>query len=446
MSTQRKIAIIGAGFGGLSAAWDLVKAGHSVEIFEASDRPGGLATGFSKNGWDWTLEKHYHHVFTTDTDYQRLLSELGLTKKLFFSRVRTATRYQRESVALDSPTSLLKFKYISLLSRLRTGFGLALCKLNPFGKLLERFTAKDLIVTVMGSESWRVIWQPLFAGKFGKLAREINGAWFWARIFARSASLGYYQGGFAVSAADIAAALVEKGAKINYGQPVFSLQTKSTIGKQEEVVSLTTKAGTIEFDRVLMTTDAHLTLRILEPMLNKSTQGGITTSFVRKAKSLQGLGAQTLVLELSEEFFTDKTYWLNINEKQWPFLAVVEQSQLTGTAAYGGSHIVYVAKYLAPSDPLFGKTAQELIELYAPYLEQLRPGFRNTIVQSWVFAERFAQPIVRPMHSRNLPPLVTPFAGIYWASMQHVYPFDRGINYAVRIGRTAAALINTSLS
>ena len=38
---QRHIAIIGAGFAGLSAAWDLAKAGQRVSIFEASAEPLG---------------------------------------------------------------------------------------------------------------------------------------------------------------------------------------------------------------------------------------------------------------------------------------------------------------------------------------------------------------------------------------------------------------------
>ena len=37
----KKIAVIGAGIGGMCAAARLARAGHSVEIFEASDRPGG---------------------------------------------------------------------------------------------------------------------------------------------------------------------------------------------------------------------------------------------------------------------------------------------------------------------------------------------------------------------------------------------------------------------
>ena len=36
-----KIGIIGAGYGGLAAAYDLKKAGHNVTIFGAADQVGG---------------------------------------------------------------------------------------------------------------------------------------------------------------------------------------------------------------------------------------------------------------------------------------------------------------------------------------------------------------------------------------------------------------------
>ncbi|HET6847057.1 MAG TPA: FAD-dependent oxidoreductase, partial [Anaerolineales bacterium] len=57
---RMKIAIIGAGFGGMAAAYDLRKAGHEVTIFEAADHVGGLASGFKAPGWKWTVEKFYH--------------------------------------------------------------------------------------------------------------------------------------------------------------------------------------------------------------------------------------------------------------------------------------------------------------------------------------------------------------------------------------------------
>jgi formate dehydrogenase major subunit len=41
-STGRRVAVVGAGPGGLSAGWGLALLGHQVEIFERAEEPGGL--------------------------------------------------------------------------------------------------------------------------------------------------------------------------------------------------------------------------------------------------------------------------------------------------------------------------------------------------------------------------------------------------------------------
>ena len=58
-----KVAIIGAGVAGLSAAYDLAGAGHAITIFEAAPAAGGLAAGFKSERWAWHLEHFYHHWF-----------------------------------------------------------------------------------------------------------------------------------------------------------------------------------------------------------------------------------------------------------------------------------------------------------------------------------------------------------------------------------------------
>ena len=70
-----KIGIIGAGVTGLSAAWDFVRAGHEVTIYEAGETVGGLAGGFRDGNWDWALEKFYHHWFQTDSHLLELAEQ-----------------------------------------------------------------------------------------------------------------------------------------------------------------------------------------------------------------------------------------------------------------------------------------------------------------------------------------------------------------------------------
>jgi len=61
---------------------------------------------------------------------------------------------------------------------------------------------------------------------------------------------------------------------------------------------------------------------------------------------------------------------------------------------------------------------------------------------SWEYQNTInAQPIFPMGFSRHIPPLETPIPGLLLASMSQVYPWDRGTNYAVEIGRKAAGAI-----
>ena len=48
-------------------------------------------------------------------------------------------------------------------------------------------------------------------------------------------------------------------------------------------------------------------------------------------------------------------------------------------------------------------------------------------------------------HSANIPPIRTPVPGLYFASMSQVYPWDRGTNFAVEIGRKTAGMVSADL-
>ena len=96
-----QIAILGAGIGGMSAAYDLAKAGHEVTILEGSGAPGGLAGGFKEPGWQSSVERFYHHWFQTDSHILGLMDELGLRSKVFFPRPKTVMYYKEKFYPLD---------------------------------------------------------------------------------------------------------------------------------------------------------------------------------------------------------------------------------------------------------------------------------------------------------------------------------------------------------
>ena len=103
-----KIGIIGAGFGGMAAAYDLARADHKVTIFESADQPGGLASGFKEPHWDWSVEKFYHHWFASDEHMLGLIAELGLSDKVLFPRPYTVLLYKGKWYPFDSiPQAIL---------------------------------------------------------------------------------------------------------------------------------------------------------------------------------------------------------------------------------------------------------------------------------------------------------------------------------------------------
>ncbi len=77
MTTQTKkhVAIIGAGPAGLTAAHALAKAGIQVDVYEASDRVGGMSGSFEL--WDQIVDFGPHRFFSSDRRINELWLEIA---------------------------------------------------------------------------------------------------------------------------------------------------------------------------------------------------------------------------------------------------------------------------------------------------------------------------------------------------------------------------------
>ena len=430
---QRHIAIIGAGFAGLSAAWDLAKAGQKVSIFEASAEPGGLASGFKEPHWDWSVERFYHHWFQTDSNLLGLIDELGWADEVVFPRPISVMYYKGKFYPFDSIPAALAYPGLGFgINKIRFGLVGLYLKLTNNWRTLEKTTTDAWMRKYAGSKVYESMWQPMMIGKFGETWHDkVNMAWMWARIHVRTSRLGTFKGGFQVFANKFAAKLAEKGVEICYNTRVSSLQRL-----EDGRISVRFADGGEEkrFDQVLVT---------LSPGMMAKMAPDLPSDYLAGLLKLKSMGAVVMTVSIKHPLSPEGYYWYNIPKQAgFPFLSLVEHTNFLKPEYFGGDHILYIGDYLETDHPNFAKSDEELAEEFLPHLKKINPAFnRDWVNKIWVSKTAYAQPIPLLNHSANIPSIETPIPNLYFASMSQVYPWDRGTNFAVEIGRRAAKLM-----
>lgn len=429
-----KIAIVGAGFGGMSAALDLVKAGNQVTIFEGLDHPGGLASGFKKAEWDWSLEKFYHHWFTSDKEMFKLFEELGLTSKVIIRTPKTVMFYKNKFYPFDSIPAALMYPGLGWgINKIRFGLVGVYLRMTNNWKSMEKTTVDAWMRKWAGEKVYNEMWQPMLVGKFGeRFASQVNMAWMWARMHARTTSLATYEGGFQQFAQDFAVALQKKGVEIRYNTRIDQIQ------RVEESVELTLAGGKEAFDRVLVT---------ISPAALAKMAPALGEEYLKGLLGLKNLGAVVMVVSLKHQLSREGYYWYNLPKKEgYPFLALVEHTNFMDKEHYNNEHLVYCGDYLENDHEYFKLSKEELVARFLPTFKKINPDFEpDWVNETWLFRESYAQPVPFVNHSRNIPAIQTPIKGLYFASMSQVYPWDRGTNFAVEIGRRAARLMQVEI-
>lgn len=424
------VVVIGAGFTGLAAAYDLARSGLSVRVVEAEDSIGGLAGTFEFSP-GLRLEKFYHHWFASDDYVLDLLRELDAADLIEPHTTNTGLYYANSIFRLASPWDLLRFRPLSLINRIRTGLmALAARRISDW-KSLEDISAEDWILRFAGRQSYEVVWKPLLAGKFGVEAPNVSAVWFWNKLKLRGSSrnekgaeqLLYFRGGFGAAAERLQKALEARGVQITLNSPVEKI-----LYEGEKVRGVRCRAGEVRSRAVLATVPI--------PNFLKMTPD-LPAAYADRARQIRYLGNVCVVLRLRESL--SNTYWLNVADPSFPFVGVIEHTNLDSPANYGGSAIAYLSKYLPTSERLFQMTAEEVLEFALPHLQRIFPKFsRDGIIDYRVWRAEYSQPIVVKHYSRLIPPYETPLSGLWLATMAQIYPEDRGTNYAVRDGRAVA--------
>jgi protoporphyrinogen oxidase len=427
-----RTAIIGAGYAGLSAAYDLAKAGHDVTIYEAAGHAGGLAHGFKEPHWDWSVEAYYHHWFQSDRHMLGLIDELGLRDKTLFPRPLTVLLHNGQWYPFDSILNALLFPGLGWgINKVRFGLVGLFLRLTNNWRLFEKVTVDEWMRKWAGDKVYRQMWEPLVIGKFGETyAKQVNMAWMWARLKARTTRLGTYQGGFQAFTDDFVEILQGMNVRILMNTPVQEIMTAAD-------GQLMVKVGhndQMTYDRVLVT---------VSPVLLSRMAPDLPEDYLKGLLALKSMGAVVLTMSLKHQLSKEGYYWFNLPKSAgFPFLALVEHTNYVSPEHFGGEHILYAGDYLEPGHEYFSLSKEELLERFLPAIQRINPEFnREWVIKTWLNKAAYAQPVPLVNHIENIPAIQTPINGLYFASMSQVYPWDRGTNFAVEIGRRAARMM-----
>jgi protoporphyrinogen oxidase len=430
--------VIGGGFAGLSAAWELVQRGVRVTVCEADEEVGGLAGSFDVGGT--RLEKFYHHWFTSDTHVLDLVRELGHEDQVLHRPTRTGMYYAHQFFRLSTPMDVLRFTPLSVTARFRLGLLALQARRVRAWQELEDLTAEEWLTRLGGRQVYEVVWRPLLEGKFGHHARDISAVWFWNKLKLRGGSRGrggeevlaYYKGGFAALASQLAGAICTRGGMIRLESPVTGL-----LVQDGRVGGVRTEHGPLPADAVLATPALPIVADLVEPYTEPE--------YSEALRRIQYLANICIVLELDRSL--SDTYWLNVNDPGFPFVGVIEHTNFEPAESYGGRRLVYLSKYLPETDELYRMPDEEVVRFCLLHLQRMFPKLSpDWILDAHVWRARYAQPIVVRRYAALIPPFETPLRDLYLCTMAQVYPEDRGTNYAIREGRVAGRRIAQALT
>ena len=427
---MKKVAIIGAGYTGMIAAKELSKK-YKVDIFEQSKNVGGMTATFDAYGTP--LECYYRHIFKSDKYVIDLIEELGLSELLIWPKTKMG--YYTPShgmLEFGTPISLLKFKPLNLWQKFRFGLSVINIKLIKNYKKLESISAHEWLLKHAGKKAYENVWEPLLVSKFGVSYKTVSMAWMWGKIVLRGSSgdsdgeeLGYVKGSYQVLTDSLEKKLTEnKNININKNVSIDSIK------KAKDKYILTSKNKKYDGYNYVISSVAY-------PIFESMCSNLISKNIKNKFAKIEYTAARVMVLFMKKSFMP--FYWLNNGDKNIPFGGLIEHTNFIDKKNYKNKNVLYISNYMFEKDELYNLSKDELFAKYVPMLKKINNNFNPKDVERIeLFTEKYAQPIIKLNYSDIKPDFKIDNEDIFIASMPQIYPEDRGLNYAIRLGYEVA--------
>jgi protoporphyrinogen oxidase len=425
------LIIFGAGFSGLSSAYYFRKKypQKKILIIEKDKDAGGLASNIKfKN---FKLEKFYHHWYEHDKEIFDLIKEIKCTNKIFKTNVTTGMYYANKKYRFSNLTDIISFNALSIVGRIRLLFFLLYCRIKKNWLSLDNQTAVNWLKNICGNEVFDVIWKPLLIGKFGRFYNKISAAWIWKRIKDRSENKKnfsskdeyyYYKGGFGDLALDIVNYL-KNFKNIDYISGV-NIKSIDIYKNKENLFNIKGSTNNIccYGKKILFTIPNQEIIKIAKKILTKNE--------INKLNSIKYFGNICLILFLKKSLSSQ--YWMNINDASFPFVAVIEHTNLVSNKEFKNNHVVYLSKYLDVQSYLYRLSKKNYFLFSFKHLNKIFPSLKKSdVITFYLNKAEYAQPLTFRNYLKKKIPYTLSNENIHIVNMTQIYPKDRSTNNAV---------------
>lgn len=421
-SLSQNIAIIGGGIMGVTLAYRLAQHGCRVTVYERGDNLGGLASFILFD--DVRMDRFYHTILSSDMSMQGLIQESGVADKLHFTATKQGFYDAGKLYPFNTPIDLLTYPPLNIFQRFLLGLQVIYAQRESDWHKIDTIPVKDWLMRVSGRGVYKKVWEPLLRAKFDSTADDVPATYIWSRLkrmlgtrqgVTSKEMMCYLENGYYTLIEALLKRCADMGVTFVLKTPIERIVIQDGRAAGVQVAGKATA-----YDVVVSTLPSPLLAQLI-PDAPPAFQDLLTQQ--------QYLGVLCPMLILKRSLVP--YYVVNITDETIPFTAVVETTNLIDPQYVKGYHLVYLPKYVAPDNPMFGWSDEQVKTHWLEHLQRMFPDFQTDSIHTLlVHRARYVEPI-RPIGTLDqIPPIATPISNLYMGNTVMIYP-DLGNGEAV---------------